>query len=132
MGPVVERLWSAERYGWDIPPPVGLDEGALNTIGYVVSRYGALTGKDLAIMTHGESPWQLANASRMPGGSALIRPEWMIEYFRLDGAPDDGMDEPLDSAAVATWLNSSVDPGSDADTIPDSPERLRAWATRGR
>src|SRR5262245_17472647 len=43
MGPVVERLWRDERYQLEPPLAMALDEAALNTIGYVVSRYGALT-----------------------------------------------------------------------------------------
>jgi uncharacterized phage-associated protein len=132
MGPVVERVWKAEREGWEVPAAVALDEAALNTVGYVISRYGALTGKDLEIMTHGEAPWRLADATRMPGGSAFIRPEWMIEYFRTDGAPDDGIDEPLDSAAVSAWLSKapSAEP-ADNDAV-DTRASLHRWATRGR
>jgi uncharacterized phage-associated protein len=41
MGPVVERLWRDERYGLEPPPASELDEAGLNTVGYVLSRYGA-------------------------------------------------------------------------------------------
>lgn len=129
MGPVVERLWRDEKYGLEPPPRTDLDEAALNTVGYVVSRYGALTGRDLEVMTHGEPPWQLANASRRPRERAPIRPEWMLDYFRTDGAPDDGIDDvPLDSAAVSEWLRGS-DGG--ADGAVDDLDDLRSWATRG-
>ena len=67
MGPVVEELWRDERYDVAPPAPTDLDEAALNTVGYVVSRYGALTGRDLEVMSHGERPWTLANANRRPG-----------------------------------------------------------------
>src|SRR2546421_7872466 len=54
MGPVVGTLWKAEKD--DAAPPVRapLGEAELNTIGYVLSRYGALTGHDLENLTHSE------------------------------------------------------------------------------
>jgi uncharacterized phage-associated protein len=89
MGPVIGRLWKAEKDGADLDPSAGLDEADLNTVGYVLSRYGTLTARDLENMTHGEDPWRRANENRMPGESALIRPEWIIEYFRSETADDD-------------------------------------------
>jgi hypothetical protein len=132
MGPVVETVWRDERYDVAPPPPTELDEAALNTVGYVVSRYGALTGRDLEVMSHGEQPWILANATRRPHDRAPIRPEWMIEYFRSDGAADDDGDEPpLDSAAVSAWLRETAHAAQTPDEPADSFEALRAWATRG-
>ncbi len=133
MGPVVPQLWHDEKHNTEPPPPSELDNAALNTIGYVVSRYGALTGRDLEVMTHGERPWQLANAVRRPGGSAPIRPEWMLEYFRTDGAPDDGVDDgpPLDSAALSAWLQAGRAADDGADLPPDNIDDIRALAIRG-
>ena len=73
MGPVVGELWYAEDRGKS-PPAAGrrLDEAELNTVGYVVSRYGGLTGRDLERLTHGERPWQRADGGRPPGGSVRI------------------------------------------------------------
>jgi hypothetical protein len=132
MGPVVEALWRDE--GYDIPPPAPaeLDEAAMNTVGYVVSRYGALTGRDLEVMSHGERPWILANANRRPGDRAPIRPEWMIEYFRDDAADDDGDEPPLDSDVVTARLRETA--GIGAPSTPDEPadslDALRSWARR--
>jgi len=132
MGPVVERLWRDERYDVAPPPRADLDEAALNTIGYVVSRYGTLTGRDLEVMTHGEPPWRLANAARRPRDRALIQLEWILDYFRTDGAPDDGVDDvPLDSAAVAAWLRDSAAHDAGVEGAEDSLAELRAWAIRG-
>lgn len=136
MGPVVERLWRDERYGLERPPTSELDEASLNTLGYVLSRYGALTGRDLEVMTHGEPPWLLANAARRPRDRTLIRPEWMVEYFRSDGAADDGLeggvdDVPLDSAAVSAWLRECAAQDDGSPYAADSLEALRAWAGRG-
>lgn len=66
MGPVVAQLWYREKNREEPPPPTPLDEGQLNSMGYVVSRYGALTGKDLELLTHSEAPWRDAT-----GGAGL-------------------------------------------------------------
>jgi uncharacterized phage-associated protein len=134
MGPVVESLWAAEKYGSAPPPRAALDEAGLNTVGYVLSRYGGLTGHDLEVMTHGEPPWRLADAARRPGTGAPIRAEWIRDFFRGEGAPDDGVDDPPpDLAAVAEWLESAPPtPPAPSPTEPvDTPQALRAWAARG-
>jgi hypothetical protein len=105
-------------------------EAALNTVGYVLSRDGALTGRDLEVMTHGEPPWKLADAARRQRDRAAIRPEWMLEYFRTDGAPDDGVDDvPLDSDAVSRWLRDLAAADDGAPGTPDTADSLRTWAT---
>jgi len=131
-GPVVERLWQDEKYGLQPPSPQALDEAGLNTIGYVASRYGALTAHDLEVMTRGEPPWQLADAARRPHERVVIRPEWMLEYFRGDGAADDGADDlPLDSETVSATLRElAAEPSSD-EREADSLEALRTWGRRG-
>jgi uncharacterized phage-associated protein len=109
MGPVVGRLWKAEREGHLLESSSSsarLDEAALNTIGYVVSRYGSLTGRDLENLTHAELPWQRADQRRQPGESARIEQQWLAEYFRSAGEDDDGM--PLDGPSVRTWLKAAA------------------------
>jgi uncharacterized phage-associated protein len=125
MGPVVGSLWQAER-GGDIPAsPLELGEAELNTIGYVVSRYGKLTGTDLEHLTHSETPWQYANTLRMPGESARIELEWIREYFTTVGAVDNDDEVPVDAAEVRAILK-----GAEARRNPtpraDDPQRLRA------
>jgi uncharacterized phage-associated protein len=129
MGPVVGRLWHQENEGETVPPRRELNEAELNTIGYVLSRYGALTGKDLENLTHGEAPWKLANNDREPRGSATIRLDWMKYFFQTEGAPGDDDDEPLDTADVRRWLaeTTSQSPGP---SRPDDLDRLRARMTR--
>jgi uncharacterized phage-associated protein len=80
MGPVVDRLWRDEKAGRSVLP-IELDEAAVNTILYVVSRYGALTGSDLEILSHGQKPWQIADEARHAGDSAIIEPAVMRSYF---------------------------------------------------
>jgi hypothetical protein len=133
MGPVVESLWRDERYELLPPPNADLDEAALNTVGYVVSRYGAFTGRDLEVTTHGESPWALANAARLPRDRAPIRLDWIYDYFTTDGAADDGADDaPPDTAAMSAWLRETGHGGDSADPLVDDLDRLREWATRER
>src|SRR3954466_657693 len=52
MGPVVGSLWHEEREQ-NVPGDARrLDEAGLNTVGYVLSRYGRLTGQDLENLSH--------------------------------------------------------------------------------
>ncbi|MEX5631934.1 Panacea domain-containing protein [Parafrankia sp. FMc2] len=132
MGPVVEDLWRAEKYGYAPAEPSGLPAGEaeLNTIGYVLSRYGALTGRDLEILSHGELPWYTANQGRRQGESVTITVDVMREYFATAGAPAVAEDEPvLDSAAVANWLAGAGE--RRGPSRPDDLDELRAWAEQG-
>jgi uncharacterized phage-associated protein len=47
MGPVVGTLWHDEKHHGIDGEVTPLSEAELNTIGYVVSRYGRFTGTDL-------------------------------------------------------------------------------------
>lgn len=88
MGPVVGPLWHAEKQG--IVTAAGdLGEAELNTIGYVLSRYGRLSARDLENMTHAESPWRRADEGRQQGGTASIKREWIKEYFSAEHESDD-------------------------------------------
>lgn len=133
MGPVVGSLWREEKDG---APHEGslpeLGEAELNTIGYVVSRYGALSGQDLENLTHCETPWQRANDQRRPRESVRIEPEWIEEYFAGPGA-DDSADEGavLDSSEVTRWL-SDAEQRRSIPSQPDDLSELRAkLAARG-
>jgi uncharacterized phage-associated protein len=122
MGPVVGTLWFRESQGGPVPPRDGLTESQLNTIGYVISRYGALTGRDLENLTHSETPWQVADRSRRPGESARIEPEWIRDFFVTDHEEDQ---TPLDSAAVTRWLEGA--PARREEFVRlDSPEEIQA------
>jgi hypothetical protein len=81
-----------------------LGEAQLNTVGYVVSRYGRLSGRDLKHLTHAEQPWQTAQRLRRPGGRVTIRPEWIRDYFTADASASTDDEMPLDSEIVAEWL----------------------------
>lgn len=92
MGPVVGRLWWTEKAEGESSDASGaLGEAVLNTVGYVLSRYGRLTGRDLEHMTHAEDPWRRADRQRDPGGSELIKNEWILAYFRADLEDEDSL-----------------------------------------
>jgi uncharacterized phage-associated protein len=129
MGPVVGQLWWLEKNGPAAANPAPLDVGALNTTAYVVSRYGALSGLDLEHLTHAEQPWQLANAQRAPGERTTILPEWMRDYFRSVAA-EEAEENPLDSAAVAAWLEGANERRATNPRVDDLDE-LRARLISG-
>jgi len=135
-GPVVSSLWGAEKHA----PPVDvgarsrstLDEAALNTIGYVLSRYGRLSARDLVSLTHSQAPWQDADAERQRRGarSAPIAHEALRIYFSdpIDMDSDAEFSEPqVGEAAVAAFLEEARKV-SGQSVAPDNYARLRALA----
>lgn len=130
-GPVIGAVWYAEKTDQARASGAALDEAELNTIGYVLSRYGGLTGSDLETLTHGEEPWQRANEERLPGGSAPIKHEWMRDYYRAKGAPEgDGSSIVLDSDEVSEWL-ADADERRARPLQEDDLNQLRALASGG-
>jgi uncharacterized phage-associated protein len=101
MGPVVGSLWYEERQGHPPGDARKLDEAALNTVGYVLSRYGRLTGQDLENLSHAEEPWRLADRQRTPGQSVRIERAWLSEFFSSESDEDDIV---LDAVDVHSWL----------------------------
>lgn len=130
MGPVVPAVWSYENQN----EPRGasgqvLDEGQLNTIGYVLSRYGAMTGNDLALLSHAEAPWRDADRRRAPGGSAPIPNEAIREYFAGDGAPEVAEGVEFDRAEVAALVAGAWERRQEPSR-PDDLEGIRARLAR--
>jgi uncharacterized phage-associated protein len=138
MGPVVGELWFAERTAGQATATRELNEAELNTVGYVLSRYGALTGRDLENLTHREQPWLLADAGRQPQQSVPIELEWIRQYFGsvATAGIDDEDDVVLDAADVAEWLGSAAERLTEPAILDDPAalaerfERLRG-AARG-
>jgi uncharacterized phage-associated protein len=119
MGPVVGTLWKTEKDGEQPPPRAALGEAELNTVGYVISRYGSLSGQDLENLTHSESPWRNADLRRAPRESIRIELEWIKDHFSKVGyATNDEDEDPLDSAALAEWL-SGAEARKSAGNQPD-------------
>jgi uncharacterized phage-associated protein len=122
-GPVVGQVWKLEQIQGVPDVEGGLTEAELNTVGYVLSRYGQLTGKDLEHLTHAETPWQLANARRPPGQSAKIQPDWIRDYFREGDCDDES--PVLDADEVAKWLA-----GVQVPTTPGTVDTREALLAR--
>ena len=129
MGPLVANLWKAEKEGLPAPSPEALDAGQLNTVGYVVSRYGRLTGTDLERLTHNESPWQQADETRPAGGSVRISQDTIKEFFRAAGGPDPEL--PWPTAADLEPLTSGADERRSGAARPDDLAALRARIQSG-
>jgi uncharacterized phage-associated protein len=112
MGPVVGQLWWHENQAavGELVAPVEpkLSEAELNTIGYVLSRYGNLSGTDLERLTHSEDPWADADRLRRGQGtqSAPITLEALAAFFRREGDPEDGGPMP-DHEKVTDWLKGA-------------------------
>lgn len=107
MGPVVAMLWREEEEGTPDYLASALGEAELNTIGYVVSRYGALSGQDLKHLTHSERPWAEADQRRALGKSTKIPAEVMQDYFTSAAEDNDEDLPPLPAAAVAALLDGA-------------------------
>lgn len=120
MGPVVARVWKAEKEQSPRPDAKPLDNGQLNTVSYVVSRYGRLTGNDLELLTHAESPWRQANSGRTEGGNAQISTDSIKRFFAAEGGPD--LDLPWPLAETLVHLSSGanarrLEPASEDDVM---------------
>lgn len=132
MGPVVGQLWYAEK---NAEPGTGdperLDEAGLNTVGYVLSRYGALSGRDLIRLTHNEDPWLRADAMREPQGRSTIEQEWMEQYFGSDEG-DEESGPVLDPDDVAEWLRATTtrDITESREPRPGDRDDLTGFAVR--
>lgn len=123
MGPVVGRLWKAEKEHEEAGPALPLGQAELNTVGYVLSRYGKLSARDLERLSHAEDPWRRADEGRVPGDSAVIKREWIAQYFR---AKDDDEGR-ISDAAVGQFVEGAF--GRRAEPArPDTAEGILARA----
>ena len=94
----------------------------------MVSRYGALTGRDLERLTHSEDPWIDADSKRDKGGAIRIRNETMAGYFRGNGADDEDREIQPDTSELRAWLSQTVDiqRSGRADTVDGIRARARS------
>ncbi len=129
MGPVVGALWREEREGMPPPEPHKLNEAELNTIGYVVSRYGKMNGNDLERLSHTEEPWITGDTHRKAGESDRIELRWIQDHFtRTDSGSDD--EELPDEDVVTAWLAETQPPADLPPGRPDTREALLARLIR--
>lgn len=125
MGPVVASLWKSEKEAESVSSASAeLGQAELNTVGYVVSRYGALSGRDLEILTHGQWPWIEANERRVQSGqrSARISTDVLTDYFASAAHSDD--DAVTDVLLATTWPPRHL--GGASPPAPDNISRLRS------
>lgn len=108
MGPVVAKVWKVENDQLPAPEPEALASGQLNTVAYVVSRYGRLTGHDLELLTHAEAPWRRADEARSAGASVRIEQEWISSFFASEGGPDADLPWPS-SADIARLADGAAE-----------------------
>lgn len=127
MGPVVDRLWREEKAGPDMLA-VDPDEAAVNTLPYVISRYGGLTGGDLEILSHGQEPWLSADEERKSGGSGVIEHTAMAAYFTRSDL-DEETPWP-DEEAIAGSLVGAAERQA-APACVDDVDRLRSRVRAG-
>jgi uncharacterized phage-associated protein len=110
MGPVVAELWSDEDRSEPRPEPHDLGEAELNTVGYVASRYGPLSGNQLERLAHTEHPWQAGDARRKVGDSDRIEVQWIRRHFVAEAASDTDEDENLDPAGISASIANARTP----------------------
>lgn len=79
-GPVVAELWRDEKHDRPRPSPQKISEKGLETIDFVVGRYGQFTGKTLIRATHLEDPWR--DASEIEDSWATRDPEITVDALR--------------------------------------------------
>jgi uncharacterized phage-associated protein len=126
MGPVVGTLWHEEHAGTPSQhEPATLGEAELNTIGYVVSRYGGLSADDLIRLSQSEPPWRDADALRSPGRSVRIDPDRLRKYFANAGGGDETDVPPLDFVQVKELVAAAAQRLA-RPARPDSRETLEA------
>jgi uncharacterized phage-associated protein len=123
MGPLVAQLWKAEKEGRGPSETQALDAGQRNTVGYVVSRYGRLTGNDLELLSHAEDPWRDADAARDPGTSVRIETDAIARYFKSAGGPDPEQAWPSAEAIARIADGASV--RRQRPALPDDLDELQ-------
>lgn len=74
--------------GFPVDQPHG--EGPLNTIGFVVERYSALSPADLRTLIQSSQPWRAATT---PGAGGRINLNLLRDWFRRDDETNDPDDE---------------------------------------
>lgn len=130
-GPVVAPLWRAEGGKEEGRPLTAeLDNSGLGTVGYVISRYGALSGTELGRLTHQEDPWIRADEQRRqrPQNDQISRDSLRDWFTNADQGDEE---DRLDMGAVRAWLTQVAAEPAPARGEPATREGLVAWASRG-
>ena len=85
-GPVVAALWADEKHGRARPPAKDVPGVAIETLRYVVERYGRLSSRELIDKTHAEDPWRSVSESddAALAGDPRINDEVLRTWFEQD------------------------------------------------
>jgi uncharacterized phage-associated protein len=125
MGSIVAELWRDEDRKAPRPEPHDLGEAELNTVGYVASQCGRLTGSQLERLTHTEQPWQAGDARRKVGDSDRVELEWIRRHFIAEAAGDEEDSEGLDPSVISASLS-----GTQLRDRPGQPDDVGALLTK--
>jgi uncharacterized phage-associated protein len=117
-GPVVEKLWAAEKYDWPPLPEQRLEPSHEFVLDLVLERLGHLTAGQLRDRTHHEAPWRDLFHSD-DDVSPDITHQALIDWFEHSG----------EAAMVreAAFALEDADPGYTAEVA-----RLRELSPVGR
>lgn len=77
-----------------------LDEGGLNTVGYVLSRYGSLSPADLRTLIQASAPWQMACRN---SSEPRIEWAWLRDWFRRAEERNDSDDDRPTADLIAAF-----------------------------
>ncbi|NUW31469.1 DUF4065 domain-containing protein [Nonomuraea sp. SMC257] len=123
-GPGVDALWDDEGAGNVLVDLPDLGEAELNTVGYVLSKYGTLSTSELEARIRVESPWQRAAEGRAAGRNPRIELERIREFFAAQAAKENDLG--LDPAQVRRMLGAAKRRKNEPRRT-DSLEDIRAW-----
>jgi uncharacterized phage-associated protein len=116
-GPVVKRLWAAEKYGWPPAPQQKLEQSHVFILDLVLERLGSLSAGQLRDRTHREAPWRdIAHSD--DDVSSEITHDALIEWFESSGEAT--------IVREAAFALEDADPGYTAEV-----ERLRETSPVG-
>jgi len=121
-GPIIQTLLHRP-----LPEPsiADLPEKALNTVGYVCSRYRNLSRIDLETLTKAQQPWTQASQQRRPGIAVPISLDVMRAYFATVDIDDE---QPIITAAQLAAHLDGAEERRRRPAKPDDMARLRAMA----
>lgn len=126
-GPVVATLWREEERQMPRPEPHSLQPDALQTVGYVVSRYGAMTGPQLIDLTHEEAPWRDISRSEKAGRDEPIPLESIRAYFESELADQRVLaKQAVSDPRVVQLLSDATRQLHEGPWTEDDPEEIRA------
>lgn len=127
-GPVVATLWRAEARE-DRPPPAPRDllPDALETLGYVVSRYGKLTAQQLIDLTHAEDPWRDISRSEDEAADQLIPVGSLKAFFNGEIAAARMLaEQALRDPKTRTLISEAIERSGQVPGKVDDPEVIQA------